>query len=294
MYYSNCRTEKTTGVVHTKNVEKRETERFFDYLLESGKSELTAKKYLHDVSCFAEFLGGREITQKTLTEYKACLHDKYAVSSANSMLASLNSFLRFCGRGDCVMKRFRVQKRVFCPESKQLSKDEYFRLCKAAERKNNHRLSLIMQTLCSTGIRISELEYVTVEAVESSEATVSCKNKTRTVFIVRELRKKLLAYCRKAGIEKGCVFVTKTGKPMCRSNIWRELKALCADANVSSEKVFPHNFRHLFARIFYRAEKDIAKLADILGHSSIDTTRIYLVSTGTEHRKKIEKLRLII
>lgn len=158
----------------------------------------------------------------------------------------------------------------------------------------NERLNLILQTICGTGIRVSELEFITVEAARSGEAIVSCKGKTRSVFLVRQLQKKLLRYCAKQGIVSGCIFITRTGKPINRTNIWREMKSLCEQANVDPRKVFPHNLRHLFARVFYGIDKDIAKLADILGHSSINTTRIYIISTGTEHRQRMESMRLVI
>ena len=176
----------------------------------------------------------------------------------------------------------------------KLTKAEYTRLCRTAERKHNERLNLILQTICGTGIRVSELQYITVEAVEHGEAVVNCKAKTRSVFIVKELRQKLLRYAAEQNIKSGMIFATRTGKPISRTNIWREMKALCVEANVNPEKVFPHNLRHLFARVFYGIEKDIAKLADILGHSSINTTRIYIISTGTEHRQRMENMRLII
>lgn len=168
------------------------------------------------------------------------------------------------------------------------------RLCKTAERRHNKRLSLILQTICATGIRVSELQYITVEAAKRGKAVVNCKSKTRTVFIVKELKQKLLRYAAEQNIKDGMIFITRTGKPISRTNIWREMKALCGEANVNPEKVFPHNLRHLFARVFYGIEKDIAKLADILGHSSIDTTRIYIISTGTEHRRRMENMHLII
>ena len=168
------------------------------------------------------------------------------------------------------------------------------RLCQAAKQKKNERLNLIIQTICATGIRVSELQYITVESAKCGEAIVNCKAKTRSVFIVKELKQKLLRYAEEQGIKSGMIFVTKSGKPINRTNIWREMKALCKDANVNPQKVFPHNLRHLFARTFYGIEKDIAKLADILGHSSINTTRIYIISTGTEHRKRMENMRLII
>ncbi|MCQ2463553.1 MAG: tyrosine-type recombinase/integrase, partial [Clostridia bacterium] len=180
-----------------------------------------------------------------------------------------------------------------CPEEKGLTKQEYLRLCRTAEKRGNERLSLILQTICATGIRVSELRFITVEAVKKSEAAVRSKGKRRTVFIVKELQKKLLRYAREQGITSGAVFVTRTGKIMSRTNIWREMKVLCKEADVNPQKVFPHNLRHLFARVFYNIEKDIAKLADILGHSSINTTRIYIISTGSEHRRRMEKMRLI-
>ena len=175
-----------------------------------------------------------------------------------------------------------------------MTRAEYKRLCQAAKQKKNERLNLIIQTICATGIRVSELQYITVESAKCGEAIVNCKAKTRSVFIVKELKQKLLRYAEEQGIKSGMIFVTKSGKPINRTNIWREMKALCKDANVNPQKVFPHNLRHLFARTFYGIEKDIAKFADILGHSSINTTRIYIISTGTEHRKKMENMHLII
>ena len=193
----------------------------------------------------------------------------------------------------CV-KQYKIQKSAFCPEEKELTKAEYMRLVQAAKRNSNERLNLIIQTICGTGIRVSELQYITVEAVHKSEAFVNCKGKNRRIFIVAELRKKLLQYIKRQNIKSGAVFVTKNGKPVSRHNIWRDMKALCKDAGVSPSKVFPHNLRHLFARTFYGIEKDIAKLADILGHTSINTTRIYIITTATEHKRKMENMRLII
>lgn len=195
---------------------------------------------------------------------------------------------------DLKVKTLKLQQQVYCPEEKELTKAEYTRLCRAAMRKHNERLCLILQTICGTGIRVSELQFITVEAARCGEAVVSCKAKTRTVFLVKALRQKLLRYAAEQGIESGMIFVTRTGKPINRTNIWREMKSLCQEAGVNPEKVFPHNLRHLFARVFYGIEKDIAKLADILGHSSIDTTRIYIISTGTEHRRRMENMHLIL
>ncbi|MBQ9848386.1 MAG: tyrosine-type recombinase/integrase [Clostridia bacterium] len=267
---------------------------FENYLRSDEKSDNTIEKYLRDVKAFAVFAQTREISKAVVMEFKASLVNSYEITSANSMIAAVNAFLRFMGWMNCCIKQFKGQKKVFCSEEKELTKAEYVRLVNNAKQKGNERLNLILQTICGTGIRVSELQFITVEAVRKGEAVVSCKNKTRTVFIVRELQKKLLNYTKAKGIITGCIFITKSGKPMSRCNIWREMKALCEQAEVSPDKVFPHNLRHLFARTFYGIEKDIAKLADILGHSSINTTRIYIITTGAEHKRKMENMRLII
>ena len=249
---------------------------------------------MRDIRVFAAFVGQTEITKQTVIDYKNSLQDSYAIASANSMIAALNCFLRFCGWHNLCVKQFKMQKQIYCSEEKELTRAEYIRLLEAANAKHNERLNLIIQTICGTGIRVSELQYITVEAVQNGEAIVNCKGKNRRVFIVPELKKKLIRYVKKQSIKSGMVFVTRGGKPVSRNNIWREMKALCEQANVSSRKVFPHNLRHLFARTFYGIEKDIAKLADILGHASINTTRIYIVTTGAEHKRKMENMRLII
>ena len=171
---------------------------------------------------------------------------------------------------------------------------DYEKLIKVALKNNNERLSLIIQTLGCTGIRISELKYITVDAARTGEVTIRCKGKTRTVFLISKLRSKLINYAKKNGIQNGVIFITRGGKPIDRSNVWREMKKLCAECGIEKEKVFPHNLRHLFDRSFYKIEKDIAKLADVLGHSSINTTRIYIISTGSEHRRQMENLKLVI
>lgn len=267
---------------------------FREHLLIEERSRATVEKYLHDLRVFSAFLGDRPLSKATMLEYKAHLSESYAVTSANSMLAALNACLRFLGWQDLCVKQFRVQRAAFCPEEKELTKAEYLRLVGAARAKHNERLELILQTICSSGIRVSELKYITVEAVKKGEAEVSCKGKNRRIFLVSDLRKRLLGYIGKKGIRSGSVFVTSKGKPMTRHAVWREMKSLCKAAQVSPSKVFPHNLRHLFARTFYRIEKDIAKLADILGHTSINTTRIYMVTTGTEHKRKMENLRLLL
>ena len=267
---------------------------FKEHLILEERSEITVEKYIRDVKAFAKYAQNNAVTKETVIAYKKHLQENYAVRSVNSMLASINSLFAFLGWHDLKVKSLKLQQQVFCPEEKELTKAEYARLCKTAERKHNKRLNLILQTICGTGIRVSELQYITVEAVKQGEAIVNCKAKTRSVFIVKELKQKLLRYAAEQGIKNGMIFVTRTGKPISRTNIWREMKALCEEANVNPQKVFPHNLRHLFARVFYGIEKDIAKLADILGHSSINTTRIYIISTGTEHRRRMENMRLII
>lgn len=268
---------------------------FKKYLREEEKSANTIEKYLRDVRAFAEYLGGAEVTKEAVIAYKSkLLAESYAVRSINSMLASLNGLFSFLGWTDCRVKSIKLQRQIYCPEEKELTKAEYMRLVNTAKQKGNERLNLILQTICGTGIRVSELQYITVEAVKCGEAIVSLKGKTRTIFIVRELQKKLLRYAAEQGISSVTIFITRTGRPLSRTNIWREMKGLCEQAGVNPKKVFPHNLRHLFARVFYGIEKDIAKLADILGHSSINTTRIYIISTGNEHRKRMENMRLIL
>ncbi len=263
-------------------------------LLLQEKSTATIEKYIRDVKAFSEYVQDKVVTKETVIAFKNHLQKNYAARSVNSMLASINSLFAFSNWFDLRVKSLKVQQQVFCSEEKELTKAEYRRLCQAAKQNKNQRLNLIIQTICATGIRVSELQYITVEAVKCGEAIVNCKAKTRSVFIVKELKQKLLRYAAEQNIKSGMIFATKSGNPINRTNIWREMKALCIDANVNPQKVFPHNLRHLFARTFYGIEKDIVKLADILGHSSINTTRIYIISTGTEHRKRMENLRLIV
>ncbi len=267
---------------------------FETYLRTEEKSELTVQKYLSDLRQVQGFADGRELDKSILLAYKERLAQEYMATSANSKLAAINSFLRFVGWQELCVKQFRVQKKIYCSEEKELTKDEYLRLVATAEKQNNERLALLLQTICGTGIRVSEVKHITAEAVANGEAVVNCKGKTRVVIIVRALQKRLMKFCRSRGIRSGSVFVTSSGKPLDRSNIWREMKSLCQAAGVKAGKVFPHNLRHLFARVFYGIEKDIAKLADVLGHSNINTTRIYIMTTGAEHRRKMETMRLII
>ena len=267
---------------------------FMQYLIENEKAKATIDKYMRDVRQFIKYSADKPLDKALVLEYKTVLEQTYAVRSANSMLAALNAFFRFLGWQDLCAKQFKMQKEVYCSEEKELTKAEYIALVKTAEQEKNLRLSLVLQTICGTGIRVSELQSITVEAVRRGEAIVSCKGKTRKIFIVSNLKKKLLRYAAEQKIVSGFIFMTKAGKPLDRSNIWREMKRRCEQAGVSTQKVFPHNLRHLFARTFYSIEKDIAKLADILGHSNINTTRIYIVTTGAEHQRRMENMRLVI
>jgi len=278
-----------------KQITENILEQFGGFLRREEKSHNTVSKYIRDVGAFAAFVGDGLVSREAVLAYKAkLLGDGFAPRSVNSMLASVNSLLTFLGWSDCKVKAIRLQRPVCCSAEQELTKEEYLRLVRAAKDQHNERLSLLLETVCGTGIRVSELKFITVEAVKQGQATVSLKGKVRTVFVVKQLQKKLLRYAAKQQIQAGPIFITRGGKPMERSNIWKEMKGLCARAQVDPRKVFPHNLRHLFARIFYSIDKDIAKLADILGHSSINTTRIYIMSTGTEHQKLLHQMHLIL
>ena len=266
---------------------------FAAHLRQQEKSAATVEKYRRDAAAFFAFARAAPVDRELVIAYKNhLLAQGYADRSVNSMLAALNTFLAFLGWEDCKAKSIRLQRSAYCPASRQLTKAEYLRLLGASGK--NTQLNLVLQTICGTGIRVSELRYFTVEAVRRGEVTVDCKSKTRRVFVPGKLKNSLLNYAKKRGIVTGAIFITRSGKPLNRSNIWAAMKKLCEAAGVTPGKVFPHNLRKLFARTFYGIEKDIAKLADILGHSSINTTRIYIMSTGTEHRRKIERLGLVI
>ena len=261
-------------------IDIKQISEFEQYLINEEKSPATTEKYMHDVRCFAEFSADRALGKNETIAYKEYLMQMYAPSSVNSMLVALNCFLRFLNRSDCCVKLLKIQRQIFCGEEKELTQTEYRNLVKAA---GDSQRSFILQTICGTGIRISELQSITVENVRTGKAVVNCKNKTRVIFIPTPLQKILKQYIKKSGIKSGSVFVSQNGKPLDRSNVWRQMKKLCKKANVPPEKVYPHNLRHLFARIFYRIKKDIVRLADILGHSSINTTRIYTLETGHRH-----------
>ena len=255
----------------------------------------TAQKYIGAVTAFFGFLPeGKAVTRELALAWKAEISAKNAASTVNVMLSAVNRFFAFMSWDDIRMKRLKTQRRIFRDRDRELSKAEYLRLLDAARRRGNPRLYYLTQTLAATGIRVSELRFITVEALRNGSAVVDCKGKRRVILIPKNLRKKLMDYCKEANIVSDSVFVTRNGKPLNRSNIWKELQRLCEAARVDRRKVFPHNFRHLFAVSFYRMEKDIAKLADLLGHASVNTTRIYIMESGAEHERQMEKLGLIV
>lgn len=271
-----------------------ETIRLFnDYLINEEKAQATVGKYIHDVEEFRLWLGTRELCKTEVLAYKSYLCERYAPTSVNATLSSLNRFFNFMEWYDLRVKSLKIQKQIFSSADKELTKEEYDRLLQAAKQKKNERLYLLMQTICSTGIRVSELRHITVEAIRCGIAEINCKGKLRRVFLPTQLCKMLKQYAKEQKIKSGAVFVTKNGKPLDRSNIWSDMKKLCETANVSEKKVFPHNLRHLFARTYYSLQKDVVRLADILGHSSVNTTRIYTMESGEIHRKQIQRLGLL-
>lgn len=267
--------------------------KFRRYLIEEEKAAATVEKYIRDINVFADWLGEKELDKETVLIYKENLTQNYAPASVNSVLSSLNSFFTFNEWYKLRVKNLKIQKQIFANKDNELTKEEYERLLTAAKSKGNEQLYFLMQTICSTGIRVSELCYITVESLKSQKAQINLKGKMRVVILPKELCKMLLKYSKEQKIVSGSVFVSKNGKALDRSNIWKMMKALCESAGVSREKVFPHNLRHLFARTFYSLQKDIVRLADILGHSSVNTTRIYTMETGETHRRQIQKLGLL-
>ena len=268
-------------------------EKYRNYLIEEEKSQATVAKYIRDIKAFMIWLNGRSIDKRIVIEYKEMLISEYKPSSVNSIISSLNSLFDYLGWYDCKVKTLKIQRQIFIQKDKELTKAEYERLLKVAKSKNNERLYYLMQTICVTGIRVSELKYITIEALNNRCAEISCKGKMRTVIIPKSLCKMLKGYIKARNIKSGSVFVTRNGKPLDRSNIWSDMKKLCDSAGVARSKVFPHNLRHLFARTFYSLQKDIVRLADILGHSSVNTTRIYTIESGDIHRRQIERMGLL-
>lgn len=276
-----------------RKITEKEIKAFEMDLMNEEKAELTVKKYLRDVREFKEWLGAEELNKSASISYKLFLCERYSPSSVNAALSSLNKFFCFMEWYDLRVKSLKIQKQIFAATDKELTKEEYDRLLQAAKQKKNERLYLLMQTICSTGIRVSEVRFVTVEAVVRGIAEINCKGKRRQVFLPKQLCQILTRYIKDQKIKSGAVFVTRSGNPLDRSNIWSDMKKLCVEANVSEKKVFPHNLRHLFARTYYSLQKDVVRLADILGHSSVNTTRIYTMETGEIHRMQIQKLGLL-
>ena len=266
---------------------------FKKHLITEEKAQATIAKYLYDIGEFARWIGTRSIDKELVLEYKSALTERYAPASVNAALASLNSLFCFCEWYELKVKNLKIQKQIFASTEKELTKAEYERLLQVAKQKKNERLYLLMQTICSTGIRVSEVRHITVEAVHRGSAIINCKGKRRQVLLSNQLCKILKKYIKEQKIKSGAVFITKNGNPLDRSNIWSDMKKLCRMAGVSEKKVFPHNLRHLFARTYYSLQKDIVRLADILGHSSVNTTRIYTMESGNIHRQQIEKLGLL-
>lgn len=266
---------------------------FENHLYEEEKSTNTIKKYIRDVWAFYLYIGNKALEKADVIEYKKHLCEVYAPRSVNSVLSSLNALFMYMNWYDMKVKTLKIQRRIFTDRESELSKSEYERLLIAAKSRNDDRLYYLMQTVASTGLRVSEIKYVTCEAVKLGKATINCKGKIREIFLPKKLCKMLKAYIKSQNIKSGSVFVSRTGKPLDRHLIWKLLKSICDDAGVSRDKVFPHNLRHLFARTFYSLQKDIVRLADILGHSSVETTRIYTMESGTEHIKLIQKLGLL-
>lgn len=268
--------------------------RYALHLWEQERAPATIQKYVRDLTALRNWLAGRPLTKAALIEWKEALTAGHAPATVNAMLAAANGFFHFMGWSGITVKLLKIQKALFCDERRELTRGEYARLVSAAQKKGNERLSLVMQTICATGIRVSELRFITVEAVTAGRAEICNKGKRRTVFLPDKLRRLLRNYLQEQKKTAGAVFTTRTGKPLDRSNIWRDMKRLCESAGVEPGKVFPHNLRHLFARTYYSMEKDLSRLADILGHSSVNTTRIYTVESGAVHQRQLERMDLII
>ena len=269
--------------------------RFTLWLQEEERSPGTIENYLRHIRAFYIWMGKEEVTKERTVIWKEHLiRQGYCPATINAMIVSLNRFLGFLGWQDCKVKTLRIQRKMFREDRRELSRLEYERLIETARNLGRERLVLLMETICSTGIRVSEIKYITVEALRAGKAEITLKGKIRTILLPGKLAKKLLKYAKKQKTVLGEIFLTRNGTGLSRKQIWAEMKSICAKAGVAASKVFPHNLRHLFARLFYRICRDIVRLADVLGHSSINTTRIYLVSSGTEHARLLEKLGLVV
>lgn len=280
--------------METREITPKKMQGYQIYLEQEERGSATIQKYLHDVKELALWLSGEPITRERLAEWKRGLQNGgKKPATVNSKLAAVNSFLKFAGWEDCRVKFLRLQRRLFREEEKNLTRADYEKLLQAAEENGKARLALLLQTICGTGVRVSEVQAITVEAARRGQAEIALKGKIRTILLPGKLCRKLLKYAQKQKIASGAIFRTRSGKSLSRKQIWAEMKSLCEGAGVDPGKVFPHNLRHLFATVFYRACRDIVKLADVLGHSSIETTRIYLVETGAEHARQLERLQLV-
>ena len=262
-------------------------------LIKQERAAATIEKYMHDIRTFYAWLGNREVTPETVHEWKKSLTERFSPGTVNGKLAALNALFTFTGWTDCRARSLKLQRRAFRDDARELTRDEFYRLVTTAERLGKDRLALLLEAIGSTGVRVSEVKYFTVEAACRGAAEIALKGKIRTILLPGKLCRKLLKYARKQKIASGEIFLTRSGKPINRKQIWAEMKTLCKQAGVEPGKVFPHNLRHLFAQTFYHQTRDVVKLADVLGHSSLSTTRIYLISTGAEHRKELEKLQLV-
>lgn len=279
-----------------RRITKERKAQFREVLHENERSRATIEKYMRDLEKLAVFLGGEPLDKEKLIAYKNQLQEggRYRTASINSFLAAANYFCQAMGWHDLHVRTIRTQKEAFREENKYLTQREYNRLIETAIKKGNHRLALIMQTIGSTGIRVSELQYIDVACVYNGMTDIRCKGKIRRILLPKSLQKLLKNYIREQRLTQGPVFCTASGRPIDRSNVWREMKSLCKLAGIDEQKVFPHNLRHLFAVCFYKMEKDIVKLADVLGHSNIETTRIYMKSTGEEHRRILDGMGMIL
>lgn len=267
---------------------------FQNHLYEKENAVSTVHKYIKDIKEFYRYLDGNyEISKRDILSYKKLLIGKFASSSVNTILAALNQFMEFLGLGNFKVKRLKIQKQMFLDREKEMTKNEYERLREAAKRNQKYQLALIIETLASTGARVSELAYFSIERIRSGKIEIVNKGKRRILLLAKSLQKKLIYFSKIKGIKSGCVFVTRTGRPKNRSNIWKEMKKLAADAGVDVNKIFPHNLRHLFARTYYQLTRDLAGLADLLGHSSMDVTRIYTAESGNVFRQHMERMGLI-
>lgn len=277
-----------------KKMYEEQVKHYLDHLNEAERSRSTVRQYGREAVYFLVWLGEKPLDKEQTVAYKRKLEQKCKPATVNVKLSALNNFFSFLGRNELRLRLLKIQRSAYSPAEKELSRLEYMRLVRTAEQSGNQKLALLIQTICGTGIRVSELRFITAEAVSRGEAVIRLKGKNRTILIPKKLQRSLQIYIRRVGGVSGPVFVTRTGQPLDRSNIWKMMKNLCNDAGVDKGKVFPHNLRHLFARCFYAVDKDIAKLADILGHSSINTTRIYIMTTVAEHRRRLDSLGLVV